>query len=105
MRPYVILCAAAALLFVLSGCATSQTGVVLRYDDWADTLRIGDEVYHLTPDAELFGRDGLRISLHEVPTLSDPNVGVRYASRAHVEFCAHQIDGKQYIDRLWVRSP
>lgn len=103
MRSIAILFGAAFLL-TLSGCASNQAGVVLRYDDWERTLRIDDEVYRVAPDAQLFGKDGLRISLHEVPTLADPGIGVRRMSRAHVEFCAHGAQGRQTIDRLWVRA-
>ena len=91
----------AACLFALSGCA-SQSGVVLHFDDWNRTLRIGDEVYEVTRDTQLYGPEGGPISLHEVPTISDPGIGVRYAGRAEVDFEASERAGRRHLDWLWV---
>jgi hypothetical protein len=102
MRTIAILSAAVALL-ALSGCATSQSGLVVKTDDWNDTLRIGDHLYHVTPDTELFGPDGRWIPLSEVPTLSDPGIGVRHSARATVDFVASERTGRRYLERLWVR--
>lgn len=102
MRAFAILFGAVCLV-ALTGCATSQTGVVLETDRWDQTLRIGDELYQVTPETLLFGPDGYPIRLHQVPTLADPGIGVRYASRAEVEFRARQQGGRLLLDRLWVR--
>jgi hypothetical protein len=102
MRTFAILSGAVALL-ALSGCATSQSGLVVKTDVWDETLRIGDHVYHVTPDTELFGPDGGWILLSQVPTLSDPGVGVRHALRATVDFQASERVGRRYLERLWVR--
>lgn len=93
------------LLLAASACAPTQSGVVLRADDWNDTLRIDGEVYLLTPHSQLFGADGHPIRLHQVPTVADPGIGVRHASRARVDFLAREYHGRWYLDRLWVRTP
>lgn len=102
MRTFAILLGAVSL-FALSGCAMYQTGLVVKADEWDDTLRIGEHVYHVTRDTEFFGPDGGRIELHEVPTLADPDIGVRHSPRAMVDFRASEHAGRRYLERLWVR--
>ena len=102
MRTFAILLGAVSLL-ALVGCASSQSGVVLKTDRWDQSVRIGDEVYAVTGQTELFGPRGQPIRLHQVPTVSDPNIGVRHASRAEVDFQAWERGGRWYLDRLWVR--
>jgi hypothetical protein len=87
----------------LVGCASSQSGVVLKTDRWQQTVRIGDELYAVTGQTELFGPQGQPIRLHQVPSVSDPNIGVRRAAWAEVDFQAWERGGRWYLDRLWVR--
>ncbi|MGI9592157.1 MAG: hypothetical protein ACR2P8_12365 [Myxococcota bacterium] len=102
MRTFAILSGAVVLL-ALSGCAAKQSGLVVKTDDWDDTLRIGEHVYHATRDTEFFGPDGERIELRQVPSLADPNIGVRHSPRAMVDFRASERAGHRYLERLWVR--
>ena len=101
MRTHLFLLGAIALL-ALGGCATNQSGLVIATDDWDDTIRIGDELYHVTPDTMFFGPDGQRIQLWEVPKLSDPGIGVRHSQRAEVDFWASEHDGRRTLERLQV---
>jgi hypothetical protein len=94
--------AAALVLLLLSGCATGRSGVVLKTDTWDHTVRIGDAVYEVTPYTELIGADGRPIQLHQIPTVSDPGIGVRYAGRATVDFLAWEQGGRLYLERLRV---
>ena len=99
MRLFVILSGAVVLL-ALTGCAASQSGIVVKTDEWGDTLRIGDHLYHLTPETELYGADGWPIQLYEVPALDDPGIGFRNPSRAMVSFRASEHDGRRVLERL-----
>lgn len=101
MRTLAILFALA--LFGLSGCVAGQSGIVLKTDSWDRTVRIGDELYAVTPRTELLGANGQPIQLHQVPTVSDPGIGVRHAARAEVDFTAWEQHGRLYLERLRVR--
>ena len=89
-------------VLALSACAGNQTGVVWKHDDWDGTLAIGEQRYVVTSETKLYGPDGRRIRVRDVPKVSDPDVGVRHLERATVQFSTWEFAGETYLDTLWV---
>lgn len=101
MRTFTLL-AAALLLF--SGCAT-RSGVVWSVDSWDKTVRIADETYRVTDETWIFGPDGRRIALAELPSVAGSGIGVRTLARAEVDFQASERPDGLHLDALWMRAP
>jgi hypothetical protein len=102
MRLFTILSLATCLL-TLPGC--TQSGVVWGVDSWGRTLKIDQELYRVTGDSELYGPDGQRIALDDVPAYGARGLGLRSLARAEVDFRAREQAGERVLDALWVRHP
>jgi hypothetical protein len=102
MRLFAILSLASCLL-AQTGCV--QSGMVWSVDSWDGTLKIDQELYRVTGDTELYGPDGRRIALHDVPAYGARGLGLRSLARAEVDFRAREVAGESILDALWVRHP
>lgn len=102
MRLFAILSLASCLL-ALPGCVHS--GVVWGVDSWNRTLKIDQALYRVTGETELYGPDGRRIALDDVPAYGARGLGLRSLARAEVDFRAEEAAGERTLEALWVRHP